>query len=311
MEINGKPVCGRPSIKPTAEFFDSVSSLGKVYDEDPYMTVYTFRDNIYSMYGKCLTAPDEEYAGSWIELIDGPQKAMLIDTGFGIGNLKGLVHRLIGDKELIVVNTHCHSDHSGGNSQFGQVYCFEYEEPDLRAQMNEERFNAECERFSKNKNYCKADMLPFKEYEIIPCKNNTVFDLGDGHLVEMIFLPGHTAGGCVFLDKKNRILFSGDAIMGPNQNIGFRSVRYHENIKVTAYRNELVKLAGRLDEFDILFSGHRKFMMDKSVVTDVLQACNDIIDDPDCNEVYEMMMGHLVKIHTVGAIGMTYADDQI
>lgn len=311
MEINGKPVCGRPSIQPTADFFDNVSQMGRVYEEDPYMTVYSFREGIYSMYGKCLTAPDEEYAGSWIELIDGPDRAMLIDTGFGIGDLKSLVHKLIGDKELIVVNTHYHSDHSGGNSQFGKVYCYECEEPELKAQLSEEHWNEERKRYANNSNYNEADMLPFKEYDIVSCKNNTVFDLGRDHLIEMFFLPGHTAGGCVFLDKKNRILFSGDAIMGPNQNIGFRSIYYPENIKVTAYRNELVKLAARLDEFDIIFSGHRKFMMDKTVVTDVLQACNDIINDPDCNEVYEMMMGHLVKIHTVGAIGMTYADEQI
>ncbi|MFQ9073117.1 MAG: hypothetical protein ACLR43_10615 [Faecalibacillus faecis] len=36
---------------------------------------------------------------------------MLIDTAFGLGDLKGLIHKLIGDKEIIVCNTHCHIDH--------------------------------------------------------------------------------------------------------------------------------------------------------------------------------------------------------
>ena len=42
------------------------------------------------------------------------KKAMLIDTAFGLGDLKGLIHKLIGDKEIIVCNTHCHIDHVSG-----------------------------------------------------------------------------------------------------------------------------------------------------------------------------------------------------
>lgn len=309
--VNGKPLVGRPSIEPTAQFFADIRDKARVYEEDPYMTVYRFHEGVYSMYNTCLTAPEEEYAGSWEELIVGPQRAMLIDTGFGIGNLKRLVERLIGDRELIVVNTHSHFDHSGGNAQFGRVYCHKEEAPDLLATVSEERWRAENERFSTNPNYRAEDVLPFQPYEIVPCENNTVFDLGGGHQVELLFLPGHTAGGCAFLDKKNRILFSGDAIMAPNQNLGFRTAGNAANMTVRAYHRELEKLAARLDEFDVLYSGHRKFILEKTVVTDVLTACGDILADPDCNEVYEKMMGHLVKIHQVGAIGMTYSDEQI
>ena len=63
---------------------------------------------------------------------------MLIDTAFGLGDLKGLIHKLIGDKEIIVCNTHCHIDHVSGNSHFDKVYChyadqkYIEEHPDLR-----------------------------------------------------------------------------------------------------------------------------------------------------------------------------------
>ncbi len=307
--INGKPVVGRPSIIPTKDFFAEIAPKGEKFDEDPYVTIYQFHEGVYSMYSFDASEPPEEYGGSWLELIDGPEKAMLIDTGFPIGNLKAVVDCLIGEKPLIVVNTHAHLDHSGGNSQFDQVYCYELEAPELRLQVGKDFKQT---KFGPGKvSFNRDDILPPGKYEVIPCSNHTCFNLGGDHEIELIFLPGHTAGGCVYLDKKNRILFSGDAIMGPNQNLGFHSDFYPENLTVTAYQKELKELSNRLDEFDALYSGHRKLILPSTAVTDVLQACTDILADKDCNEEYERMMNHLQKIHRVGCIGMTYNDEQI
>ena len=40
-------------------------------------------------------------------------EALLIDTGFGSGDLKELVSSLVSG-EITVINTHCHGDHSSG-----------------------------------------------------------------------------------------------------------------------------------------------------------------------------------------------------
>ena len=68
--------------------------------------------------------PWEAKKGTWfinfmngsqnIYLLEGKEKAMLIDTGWGAGNLRACVEKLT-DKPLIVVNTHFHPDHSAGN----------------------------------------------------------------------------------------------------------------------------------------------------------------------------------------------------
>ena len=56
-----------------------------------------------------------------IYLLEGDQAAMLIDTGYGQGNLRAYVEKLT-DKPVIVVNTHFHLDHYGGNAEWEKVY---------------------------------------------------------------------------------------------------------------------------------------------------------------------------------------------
>ncbi|MBW9152261.1 MBL fold metallo-hydrolase [Clostridium estertheticum] len=45
----------------------------------------------------------------------------------------------------------------------------------------------------------------------MPVKEGHVFDLGEREL-EVMYLPGHTNGSIALLDRKNRVLFSGDTI---------------------------------------------------------------------------------------------------
>ena len=94
-------------------------TLKQFYPEiNPYAEVYKFREDVY-----CIFYDGIRTAEMWCYLIDGPEKALLIDTAFGLGDLKGLIHKLIGDKEVIVCNTHAHVDHISGNSHFDKVYC--------------------------------------------------------------------------------------------------------------------------------------------------------------------------------------------
>ena len=56
----------------------------------------------------------------WMHLICGECGGLLLDTGYGIGNLKSVIEQLT-DKPVSVFNTHWHGDHTGGNSQFENV----------------------------------------------------------------------------------------------------------------------------------------------------------------------------------------------
>ena len=73
-----------------------------------------------------------------IYLIVGDERALLLDTGWGVGDLPALVASLT-SLPLLVVNTHGHPDHTYGNGQFAQVYIHPDDEPMARAPVPVER----------------------------------------------------------------------------------------------------------------------------------------------------------------------------
>ena len=57
-------------------------------------------------------------------LILGSDRAVLFDTGMGIGDIQAEAQRLTG-LPVIVVNSHCHYDHIGDNYRYGEIWAFD------------------------------------------------------------------------------------------------------------------------------------------------------------------------------------------
>ena len=119
-------------------------------------------------------------------LIKGEHYAVLLDTGFGTGDLKRLVKSLW-DGPLYVINSHGHKDHAGGNYQFPRIYAHP----------------SEWEEISR---YAKGGVQHME-----PLHEGDLLDLG-GRCLEVIETPGHTPGAICLLDRANKIFFSGDNI---------------------------------------------------------------------------------------------------
>ncbi len=257
----------------------------KIYDVDPYVEVYQFRENMYGLF----TENADGMGDVWMYLVIGPEKAMLIDTSFGIGNLKGLVDEITGGMPVIVVNTHCSFDHSFGNSPFGKAYCHEYAVNAMKAQNTPTRWDY---LFDNDGNciwmeFDREDIIPFEEYEIVGCPNGQIFNLGDDYDIELIWMPGHQAGHAMFLDKKGRTLFAGDDVCSDVIGAGGGpkpGAEYGEYFTIEAFRDELVKLVDRLDEFDYMFPGHFIVNLESALLIDILNTCNAIVENPqDCD----------------------------
>ena len=259
----------------------------KIYPANPYVEVYQFQANVYGL----LTENADGMGDPWMYLVIGTKKAMLIDTGFGIGDLKGLCELLTGGKELIVVNTHGHPDHAGGNAQFDQVFCHEYDVPMLKAQ-NPDMWDYLFEYGDRKQrgiwsDFDERDIIPFNDYQIVGCQNGHLFDLGEGHTVELVHLGGHSPGSCGFLDRATRSLFTGDDLLSMRVGVFSQSSNpYSEQMKIHIMRDAFEKLATRKAEFDHVFPGHFVTDLENVTVDAMLDACNAICADPIGNCSY-------------------------
>lgn len=256
----------------------------RIYPVDPYAEVYQYRDNMYAIFLESTGGGD-----AWSYLIIGPEKAMLIDTGFGLGDLKGLVDEITGGMPLIVANTHPHGDHVGGNSQFERVYILEDDAVDLRRVMTAPQNPARTfhpdgsPRFLR---FDKTDLIPRREYEIVPVPDGYVFDLGGGYEIETIQLAGHAKGQAAFLDKTGRCLYCGDDI------IGMRVSVYGSMAVIRDFRDRMARLAARAGEFDGIFPGHFVLDLENICPQLMVDALDRIIADPEDYDYVEERGNH-------------------
>lgn len=275
-----------------------------VYSVDPYAEVYRFRENTYGIF-----SPNYDGGGDpWSYLVIGPEKAMLIDTGCGVGDLKGLVQEIIGNMELIVVNTHPHPDHCGGNSQFERVYLLEADAEGIKRGMARPFLS---DRVITADGKCRmvefdfADIIERKEYEVVPIPDGYLFDLGGGYIVETIMLAGHAAGQAAYLDRQTKCLFCGDDI------IGMRVSVYGDLARIIDFRDRMAKLAGRIDEIEGIFPGHFVTDLDNTSILCMLDALNRIVEDPENYDYIEERAGHgttyCKAVLGLGAIGYSAA----
>lgn len=253
-----------------------------IFEIDPYVEVFRIRENVFAL----LTDVADSNATVWSYLILGPEKALLIDTSFGIGNLKNLVEVLSEGRTIVLANTHPSYDHSFGNCQFKKAYFQEYAKPKNEAQFHEHMWDYLFDENGKGKwlNFDKKDIIPFKHYDVEYIPNGYVFNLGEDYEVELIWLPGHHAGHCGFLDRKNRMLFAGDVAIAGGISIGrgFRQdAVYGQYCTVEALYDEFAKLITRLDEFDRVCPGHGMIDLPNYILVSIYNSMGEILENPN------------------------------
>jgi glyoxylase-like metal-dependent hydrolase (beta-lactamase superfamily II) len=80
------------------------SNFKQISTSEDWFENYEIATNLFVFY------EPRHYEATIVNLLIGQQKAALIDTGCGIGNLRKAVEEIT-DKPVIVINTHTHLDH--------------------------------------------------------------------------------------------------------------------------------------------------------------------------------------------------------
>lgn len=149
----------------------------------------------------------DEFAIAQCYLIEGDTQAVLIDTGLGQGDLRSVVDRLT-DKPYIIINTHGHSDHIGGNDEFSDHSIYMHMQDDCISHLEnlseEERLKSFKKSFNEPGFYGKKEYDMSRQYRKFTYSNvceGQVFDLG-GRTLEVIATPGHTRGSIVLFDMR-------------------------------------------------------------------------------------------------------------
>ena len=132
----------------------------------------------------------------FIYLLEGEDKALLLDTGYGFGHLRAFVEKLT-DKPVVVANTHFHPDHAAGNAEWEEVLLSPGWTVDAPAM--------EGGRYPKDET---AQRYP--DYKKTVVHDGDVIELGGRSVRVLEALPAHCNSSLFFVDEGHKMLFAGD-----------------------------------------------------------------------------------------------------
>ena len=220
--------------------------LERVPVSDPWFEVYKPVPNVYAIYEPHQAEEVISY------LIVGEKKALLFDTGMGISDIKKVTAELT-KLPIIVLNSHTHDDHVGGNWQFDTIYGMDTDFTRKNATGSREDAQAEVAADQ----ICGALPNGFdpKTYSTRPWKitaymhDGDKFDLG-GRTIEVIATPGHTPDAISLIDRANGLLFTGDTYY-PAPIWLFRP-----ETDLNAYAASIRRLAGLSSKIKLVLGAH-------------------------------------------------------
>ena len=191
-------------------------------------------------------ATEEVEPGTWLVsepghvncfLVEGNERAVLVDTGLGIVDI-GPAARQLTDKPILVVNTHSHSDHRGGNWRFTDVAAHPLAAGTLTGPVDKDQLagylEVAREQLAAYQRAREADDRFFHLFTATtrprplpeeasrwavpggpaptPLADGERIGLG-GRELTVLHTPGHSADSLCLLDERAGLLFAGDTLI--------------------------------------------------------------------------------------------------
>ena len=195
-----KPEWCRPLPRPEYQ------TLKRVPVTDPWFEVYEVVPGVLAIYEPHQAEETISY------LILGKKRALLFDTGMGISDIRKVTGELT-QLPIVVLNSHTHNDHVGGNWEFDTVYGMDTDFTRANAMGSRQDAQDElgtgmiCGDLPKNFDSKSYATRPWKVSRFL--HDHDKIDLG-GRTIEVVSAPGHTPDAISLLDRANGLLFTGD-----------------------------------------------------------------------------------------------------
>lgn len=207
-------------------------------------------------------------------LVEGTQKAALLDTGIGIGKLAPVVAGLT-SLPVEVYLTHGHVDHGGGVSGFDRVFV-----PDGDGELLDWQRKPVLRRdFAAAFNHQLLEVsdllehMPAGKVDVKICRPGDKIELGERCLT-ILNLSGHTKGSVGYYDSQTETLFAGDGC----NNSTFLFLR--ESTTLFQYRETLRSLnenwMKKIQRILICHAPHTSVPL--SLVDDLLDCCDSVLE---------------------------------
>lgn len=202
-------------------------------------------------------------------LLLGTQRAALIDTCAGYGSIKQLVEQVTG-LPLLVLNTHGHVDHAGGNYDFDEVYLHKEDWGLARSETTVEHriwfLQKVAAETGKTVEVHQEWLRPPNNVRVLELEDGMVFPLGEVQL-EAIHTPGHTRGCVSFLDRRHKRLFGGDSFHSQVQ------LFFPYSAPVEVYAQSIQRIQGLSTEFEGIYGGHGAVPLGLGCLEDLEDCC--------------------------------------
>jgi glyoxylase-like metal-dependent hydrolase (beta-lactamase superfamily II) len=237
-------------------------ALQRVLPDDPWFEVYRVAPGVFAIYEPHQAEEVISY------LIVGNKQAVLFDTGMGISDIPRVTTKLT-SRPVVVLNSHTHNDHVGGNRQFIFVYGMDTDFTRMNAKGSREDAQAEiapdqlCGDLPKGFNPKTYATKPWRISHFI--HDGFKVNLG-GRTLEVLSTPGHTPDSIALLDRANGLLFTGDTYY-PAPIWLFRP-----ETDLDAYVNSVKRLAALAPELKLVLGAHNVPVAEPSVLPRLVAA---------------------------------------
>ncbi len=230
----------------------------------------------------------EDERGVLMYLLKGDERALLVDSGFGVGDLPAFVAQLT-SLPVAVLLTHGHVDHAFGAGWFATAYLHPADLPVLEAHRP---LAADVAADAAREGAVLAPAVD--PTSLRPLADGQRFGLG-GLDVEVHEVPGHTPGSVARLLEQERILLTGDAA---NQ---FTFLFHPEASSVAEYSRALRRLRGRVSgRYDRVLVSHGDGEVPVTLLTDLIGLCATVSARADDAVPFEFMGTHGLVARAVG-----------